>query len=294
MLEERKRYIIDFEDVPSDRARMPELPVEERIKNFGEIEKGFTQEQAQREARRCLSCRRCLGCKLCLAACEKEAIDFDQTDEEREIDVDSIIITPGIIRTPTSPDERFGYGDYPNVVSDLEFERILHPEGSYGGLILRPSDGDIPQKIGFIYHGEKQPNHHSLIFLLKEAAATRKKIEGSEVWLLSNCALEAENVYKSYLDHTPDLTIKNGKVLSIREIEENKNLVVEFLENGEKRTERFQMVIISTVVKLPPPLKAIGEQLGLSLAQTIDLTEDTSLKPTEKKGISVAGGITLS
>ena len=102
MLEERKRYIIDFQDVPAERAHMPELASDERITNYDEIEKGFTLEQAQREARRCLSCRRCLGCKLCLAACEKEAIDFDQTDEQRELVLDSIVIAPGSIKT-TAP-----------------------------------------------------------------------------------------------------------------------------------------------------------------------------------------------
>jgi ferredoxin len=85
MLEDKKRYIIDFTDIPDDRARMPELPAEERAKNFEEIEKGFATEQAQKEAQRCLSCRRCLGCKLCLAACEKDAIDFDQKDEEKKV-----------------------------------------------------------------------------------------------------------------------------------------------------------------------------------------------------------------
>ena len=97
MLEEKKRYIIDFEDIPGDRAQMPEVPAGERVGTYEEIEKGFSPEQAQREAQRCLSCRRCLGCKLCLAACEKDAIVFDQVDETSEIDVDSIIITPGRI-----------------------------------------------------------------------------------------------------------------------------------------------------------------------------------------------------
>lgn len=293
MLEERKRYIIDFEDIPGERARMPELPIKERIKNFAEIEKGFTPEQVQREAQRCLSCRRCLGCKLCLAVCEKEAIDFDQKDEEYELEVDSIIITPGSIRVPAPLDDRFGQGNYSNVVSDLEFERILNPEGPYGGLILRPSDGEIPQKVGFIYHDEKRLDHHALIFLLKEAAATRKKIEGSEIWLLLNHPFEVKNEYKSYLDHIPDLISKTCTILSINELEDSGNLVVEYKEEGETRIERFQMVIVSTIVQLPSSIKVIGEQLGVKLAQKVDSLEDPSLIPTGKEGISVAGGITL-
>ncbi len=293
MLEEEKRYIIDFDDIPDDRACMPELPVEERVKNFEEIEKGFTSEQAQKEAQRCLSCRRCLGCKLCLAACEKDAIDFDQKDEVSELEVDSIIITPGVLSNPVPLDERFGYGKYPNVIRDIEFERILHSKGPYGGLILRPSDGEIPQKLGFIYSDENQINQHSLTFLLREAAVTRNRIEDSEVWLLSNHTIEAKNSHKPCINSIPNLILKNCKILSIEELEENRNLVVEFLEDGERRIEKFQMIIISTQLQLSTPVKTIGEQLGLKLSEKVYPTEDPSLKPTEKEGISVAGGVTL-
>lgn len=292
MLEERKRYIIDFDDIPSERARMPELPAEERVKNFEEIEKGFTQEQAQREAQRCLSCRRCLGCKLCLAACEKEAIDFDQKDEESELEVDAIIITPGNTRNPVPLDDRFCYGKCSNVLSDIEFERILHPEGPYGGLVLRPSDGEIPQKVGFIYPDGELLNHSSFIFLLKEAAVTQKRIAGSELWLLSNHISEAKSSFKSHFDHIPNLTSKNCTIQSIKEHEESGNPMVDFMEYGEGRREEFQMVVVSTQLQLPASIKVLGEQLGVKLSQKVEHTFDPSLKPTEKEGISVAGGIT--
>ena len=63
--EKEKRYIIPFGDVPSPRAEMPEISVDERRGNFTEVETGFPEEMAIQEARRCLSCRRCLGCALC-------------------------------------------------------------------------------------------------------------------------------------------------------------------------------------------------------------------------------------
>ena len=70
--------------------------------------------------------------------------------------------------------------------------------------------------------------------------------------------------------------------------------MVEFLEDGEKRVERFQMVVLSTQLQLSTPVKTIGEQLGLKLSEKVFYTtEDPSLEPTEKEGISVAGGITL-
>lgn len=293
MLEEKKRYIIDFEDIPDERARMPELPLEERVTNFEEIERGFTPEHAQREAQRCLSCRRCLGCKLCLAACEKDAIDFDQKDEASELVVDSIILTPGILKRFATPDERLGYGKYPNVINDREFERMLHTNGPYGGLILRPSDGDIPQTLCFIHADEKPINPHALTFLMKEAAVARKRIEDGEVWLLSKHAMEATNARPASMDSMSNIILKKCDILSIEELEGNHNLVVEFLEDGEKRSERFQMVVLSTQWQLPTAVKVIGDQLGLKLSERVDAIEDSSLKPAGKEGISIAGGIAL-
>jgi len=292
MLEEQDRYIIAFEDIPRERAHMPELPAGERVKNFDEIEKGFTPEQAQEEARRCLSCRRCLGCKLCLAACEKDAIVFDQADDIQELEVDSIIITPGILKPCEQPEERFGYGKSLNVLTDLELEGMLHPEGPYGGLILRPSDGDIPNKIGFIYYDEKNNNRDGLGLLLKEAAAAGKKIEGSELWLFSSHSLEDGDSYKPCLEQITNLTCKNSVPESVVELEDGRTIVVEYREEGEKRIERFQMIVISTQRKLSDSIKALDDQLGLKLAQHVNASEDSGPVQTKREAVSVGGGIT--
>ena len=80
---------------------------------------------------------------------------------------------------------------------------------------------------------------------------------------------------------------------AIKELEESGNLMIEFLEEGKKQKGDFHLVIISTQLQLPTPVKIVGEQLGLKLAKNIDSTEDLSLQQTEKEGISVAGGVTL-
>ena len=62
-----------------------------------------------------------------------------------------LLLHPVSLQPCEQPDQRFGYGKSLNVLTDLEFEGMLHLEGPYGGLILRPSDGEIPNKIAFIY-----------------------------------------------------------------------------------------------------------------------------------------------
>lgn len=291
MLEEKKRYIIDFKDIPGERAHMPQLPARERVGTYEEIEKGFSPEQAQQEARRCLSCRRCLGCKLCLAACEKDAIVFDQADETLEIEVDSIIITPGIIQNQSPLEEGFGYGKSPNVLTDLEFEGMLHDQGPYGGMILRPSDGEVPDKIGFIYCDEKGHNRNALVFLLKEIAAAAKKIEGSELWLFTSYIPEGSETGASYREQVPSLICKRSVPEAVVALEESRTLVLHYREEGEKRTERFQMIVIATRRKLSDSIKKVGEQLGLRLSQNVDASEDSSKELRAKGGIVLVGGI---
>ncbi|MDZ4231018.1 MAG: hypothetical protein U1B77_04290, partial [Dehalococcoidales bacterium] len=150
MAERSGRYLIEFKDVPTERQKLPELPVEERVTNFDEVELDFSQEQAMAEAVRCLSCRRCIGCALCLAACHNKGIDFSQVDNDIEIEADSIIIAPGVERTPAYIDEKYGYGKFTNVVTFAQFERILSDNGVYDGLVLRPYDGEIPTRIAFV------------------------------------------------------------------------------------------------------------------------------------------------
>ncbi|MDH3949434.1 MAG: hypothetical protein OEV11_00220, partial [Deltaproteobacteria bacterium] len=74
MYEKKERYIVEFQDIPAEREHQIEIEVDERRDNYDEVELGFDEERALREAKRCLSCRRCLGCALCWAECKPEAI----------------------------------------------------------------------------------------------------------------------------------------------------------------------------------------------------------------------------
>jgi len=129
---------------------MPELPVEERKLNFKEVELGFTEEMALKEAARCLSCRRCIGCGLCLAECDPKAIVYDEQAQTLSFEADSLIYTSdGNLYNPDR-DSHLGYARFSNVIASYEFERLISPTGPFGGYLVRPSDGDIPRSIAFI------------------------------------------------------------------------------------------------------------------------------------------------
>jgi heterodisulfide reductase subunit A len=97
----------------------------------------------------------CLGnnpvaCGKCVDACEKECIDLNMEDEVVELEVGTIIVATGMsVYDPTQLDE-YGYTRFDNVVTSMEFERLICGSGPTQGHLVRPSDHQVPKRIGFI------------------------------------------------------------------------------------------------------------------------------------------------
>jgi heterodisulfide reductase subunit A len=97
----------------------------------------------------------CLGnnpiaCGKCAEVCEKHCIDYDDKDELYNIEVGVIIAATGMdVYDPTEYDE-YGYTRFENVITSMEFERLICAGGPTGGHFIRPSDQQLPKTIGFI------------------------------------------------------------------------------------------------------------------------------------------------
>jgi len=138
-------------DTPrQDQVKMPQSSIATRVQAFTEIDLGYTREQAISEAQRCLSCGLCSECMQCVKACSAGAVCHDQQPEEINIDVGSIILTPGFEEFQASLRGEFGHGRYANVLTHVQFERMLSAAGPTGGHVQRPSDGGEVRKIAFI------------------------------------------------------------------------------------------------------------------------------------------------
>ncbi|MBE9534450.1 MAG: hypothetical protein IMF03_05560, partial [Proteobacteria bacterium] len=141
MYEKKERYIVEFQDIPAEREHQIEIEVDERRGNYDEVELGFDEERALREAKRCLSCRRCLGCALCWAECKPEAIIFEMEDQYYDVEADAVIISSGVERPYDRIDSSFGLGQqHLNVITDLQLARMLSETGPSKGLVIRPYD----------------------------------------------------------------------------------------------------------------------------------------------------------
>ncbi|UCB61558.1 MAG: CoB--CoM heterodisulfide reductase iron-sulfur subunit A family protein, partial [Candidatus Bathyarchaeota archaeon] len=93
---------------------------------------------------------KCIGCRTCQEICKAKAVEYEQHDRLVNLRVGSIILAPGFEPFDATLKGEYGYGRFSNVVTSVEFERILSASGPYGGLVLRSSDGEIPKKLAFI------------------------------------------------------------------------------------------------------------------------------------------------
>ncbi|MCL2120972.1 MAG: FAD-dependent oxidoreductase [Clostridiales bacterium] len=131
------------------RAKMPMLDMRKRRTSFEEVELGLDEETAKAEALRCVDCSVCCDCRMCEEACGSDAIFHEQEEEMIEIPVSSVILAPGYDVSSDIPPE-LGYTRYEDVVTSLEYERILSASGPFQGHVQRPSDGKAPERIAFI------------------------------------------------------------------------------------------------------------------------------------------------
>jgi heterodisulfide reductase subunit A-like polyferredoxin len=152
-----EEYIVAFDnlklarDIESEaRVVMQEITPSERVNDFREIVSALSEEEAKKEANRCLDCGVCSGCHQCRQVCGLEAIDYDMKDEIVELNVGSIIVSIGFETYLPFDMPEYGYGKHKDVITAMEFERLISAAGPTQGHLKRRSDGEHPKKLAFI------------------------------------------------------------------------------------------------------------------------------------------------
>ncbi len=182
----------DWQEIPEEpdreaRAQNQSRDGMERTASFEEINLGFSEEAAHKEASRCLNCGACSECMECVRVCEPKAIDHNMKAEVLEVKVGSIILATGYDILDPSPMKQFGYGNYPNVYTSLEFERLSNATGPTGGRILiRDEKGEFtrtPNSVAILHCiGSRDVNYHEYcsrvccMYALKYAHLIKEKV----------------------------------------------------------------------------------------------------------------------
>jgi heterodisulfide reductase subunit A len=126
------------------------------------------------------------ACKVCQSVCEAHAIDYDQEEAQVELDVGAVVIAPGFQLCDHRLRAEYGFGQYPNVISSLQFERVLSASGPSQGRVQRPSDGKEPRRIASIQcvgSREEEANYCSSVccmYASKHALMAKEHLPGVE------------------------------------------------------------------------------------------------------------------
>jgi len=283
-----------------ERLIPPKLSVRERIDNFKEIEKAFTEEQALEEALRCLNCSICSDCRLCEEACEAKAIIHEQDfDKIIDLEVGSIILAPGYDLFDPDLKAEFGHNRFQNVLSSLEFERILSASGPYFGKILRPSDKVEPRRIAWIQcvgSRDSERDYCSSVccmYATKQAILVKEHIPEAECQIFFIDLRAHGKGFDEYCERAE----KNGVIYtrcrpsSVKEIPETKNLKVQYqAEDGKILSKEFDMVILSCGIVPRVDIGELAAKFGIDL-DGFNFCKDSKWEPLETniKGIYACG-----
>ena len=100
------------------------------------------------------------ACQVCAKVCDRQAVNHDMTDETREVEIGSIIVASGFQTFDARRIPAYGYGRYPNILTAMEFERLVNASGPTGGKVLL-ADGGEPAAVGIIHCvGSRDQNYH--------------------------------------------------------------------------------------------------------------------------------------
>lgn len=140
------------------RAAVPLLSSAKRLSSFAEVELGFDEGTARREAERCLDCAVCAECLECVKACSPAAINHWMQEETLDLDVGTVILATGHKFFNAARLSQYHYGRFPNILDSMEFERMCNASGPTGGEILT-ADGRVPESMVFIHCVGSRDSH---------------------------------------------------------------------------------------------------------------------------------------
>ncbi len=247
----------------------------------------------------------CIECFKCVDACgAREAINFDQKPEEVELEVGAIIVTTGCDFYMPYDDARYGYGKYDNVITALEFERLITAGGPTSGHMIRPSNGKKPKSVTFINCvGSRDINKFEYcsgfccMYGLKEAILLKEHYHDDvEVYILYMDMRTPFKGYEEFYRRAREMGINfiRGKASNIIEDTKTKNLIVraEDMALGLPLDLETELVVLSTA--------AIPSKGAQELASILHITRGSDgffmeshpkLKPidTPMDGVFIAG-----
>ena len=255
------------------------LDLDRRLTTFDEVDLGLSEADAAAEAKRCLNCGVCSECMECVRVCKPEAILPDDRETIDQVEVGAVVLAPGADLFDSRSINEYGYGRLANVVSSLDFERMLSASGPSAGHLLRPSDQAEPQRIAWLQCvGSRNQNQCEngycsavcCMYAIKEAVIAKEhSTQDLDAAIFFMDMRTYGKDFERYYDQARDkhgVRFVRSRVHTILEDPSSRDLVIRYAaEDSEVREERFDMVVLSTGLEPPRGAQELAKALGIEL-----------------------------
>nr|WP_281247896.1 FAD-dependent oxidoreductase [Desulfacinum hydrothermale] len=306
-LEPLRRHFMPIpeNETPRPRATMPRRDPSERITNFREVNLGLSEMQARSEAKKCLNCMGCCECLACVEACRAEAVRHDERPQEVRLEVGSVILAPGFRSVDPSRYDTYAYADHPNVITALEFERILSATGPFQGHLVRPSDHKEPRRIAWLQCVGSRDMHHCdngycsavcCMYAVKEAVIAREHspypLETTIFFMdMRTYGKDFERYYEKA--KASGVRFVRSRIHSVEPVAGSDDLRLRYVDgDGRMREEDYDLVVLSTGLESSEETVRLAERLGISLSPgRFAQTRIFAPVSTSRPGVYVCGAL---
>ena len=239
-------------------------------------------------------------CGICLTVCKNNAVNFQQKRKRGKVNVGAIVITAGyeVFKPLKGP---YGYGEFKNVVTSIEYERITNSTGPTGGEILRRSDYRVPHKIAWIQcvgsrdlkFGRSYCSAFCCTYAIKQALVTKDHHPNIETVIFHNDIRTFGKGFEDLFNRALSRGVRfvRSRPPLLRENPENGNIIVSYVDQDRLIREEFDMVVLSVGVVPAPGNRDLGRILGLEVNEHgfFEIPPFYPLEGADGKGIYVGG-----
>ncbi len=241
-------------------------------------------------------------CQICKPACANKAIDFQRHETRLSFDVGGIILAPGYETFDPATQSYYHYSDYSNIVTSLEYERLLSASGPFRGEPLRPGDGTRPSKMAWIQcvgsrdvsAGNPYCSGVCCMYAVKQVILSKEHNPDLEAVVFHNDIRAHGKGFERYVERAkalPGVRFIWSKVSVLREDRETGGVVLRFRGgDGSAHEESFDMVVLSVGLTSPESTAALTRRLSV---ETDDygfcLSSDLAPAETTRAGVFHCG-----
>ncbi|MCG2791740.1 MAG: FAD-dependent oxidoreductase, partial [Actinomycetia bacterium] len=241
-------------------------------------------------------------CRNCEKFCEMKAIDFNQKEEIIKIDVGSVILALGSEEFDATLKDEYGYKTFPNVMTSIEFERILSASGPTQGHILRPSDGKEPKSIAFIQCvgsrdmqlGNEYCSAICCMQATKGAIIVQEHLSGVKTSIFYMDIRAYGKDFDKFVDRAKSdyqARFIQARISSIEVNPDTEDLIIQYAtDEGKIKREEFELVVLSVGLISTGKIKETAGKLNIELNEC-GFSKASTFTPvsTSRAGIFVAG-----